>query len=266
MFSCLSAGDSGRRGVLFLLIDEQQTGAMRVLPPYAFVATCERFSEDGAAKAAILRNALRHLKYPEGVNLVDVFAAHPDYERVPIFKDGSPPGAIVEIASTIPEELSRWLATGALQNVLDRCCGADVWVAGMYNIARHTVLGDETVCERTAPTSLVVRYYPPVADAWHFAEHYIACHPPILARLPRIRNVLCYVPHIESAPGFARDALIIRNEVVFTSVDDLTFALQSSVLADLRADSQAFPPFGHSTHHAMMREQVFRCAPAECAG
>jgi hypothetical protein len=266
MFSRVSAGDSSRRDVLFSLIDERQTGAMRVLSPYAFVATCERFSGDGAAKAAVLRNSLRHLKYPEGVHAVDVFSAHPDYACVPIFKDGPPPGAIVEIASVMPEELNRWLAAGTLQNVLEQCCGADVWVAGMYDIARHAVIGDEAVRERTAQTSFVVRYYPPVADARHFAEHYIACHPSILARLPRLRNVLCYVPHTESVPGFARDTVIIRNEVVFASVDDLTFALQSSVLADLRADSQAFPPFGHSTHHAMMREQVFRCAPAKCVG
>ena len=54
--------------------------------------------------------------------------------------------------------------------------------------------GTERPAPLTASFSYVVRYHRPVEDEAVFVRHYLDTHPSLLARLPRIRNVLCYVP------------------------------------------------------------------------
>jgi len=115
--------------------------------------------------------------------------------------------------------------------------------------------------------ALVVHYYGPVDDAATFAAHYVAQHPPILARLPSVREVLCYVPvpapvpvpalmPVPATPGGLRaDPTVIRNEVRFDSMDALLASLRSPVLAELRADTKTFPRFGRSTHYPMLRRR-----------
>ncbi len=87
---------------------------------------------------------------------------------------------------------------------------------------------------------------------------YTENHPPILATLPGIRNVLCYVPvewsqpeHVEGSGAF------LGNEVVFDDLDALNAALTSDVMPVLKADGARFAPFGYNTHHAMLREAVY---------
>jgi hypothetical protein len=46
----------------------------------------------------------------------------------------------------------------------------------------------------TAPFSYVVRYHRPRDAEAEFVSHYLADHPPLLAKLPQIRSVLCYLP------------------------------------------------------------------------
>src|SRR5580698_3981328 len=69
-----------------------------------------------------------------------------------------------------------------------------------------------------APFSYVVRYHHPAQNVAEFVSHYIADHPPILAKLPQIRSVLCYLPVDISVTNVLPPAdYMIGNEVAFDS-------------------------------------------------
>lgn len=55
-------------------------------------------------------------------------------------------------------------------------------------------LQDGSTPPRQAPVSFVVRYYRPIEQEQPFTEYYVAHHPQIQARFPRIRNIFCYLP------------------------------------------------------------------------
>jgi len=131
--------------------------------------------------------------------------------------------------------------------------GHSRWRGGVFRIEREPV---PSPCDGDdAPVALVVHYYGPVDDAAAFASHYVAQHPPILARLPGVRDVLCYVPVAAAHEGRSADPTVIRNEVRFDSMDALLASLRSPVLAELRADTKTFPRFGRSTHYPMLRRR-----------
>jgi uncharacterized protein (TIGR02118 family) len=183
----------------------------------------------------------------------DLFLPHPDHAQAPIFKDGPPPAAILEFRAQSADLLEAIAADSGLGRLLGKPAN---WRAGHFLVRRQPVAGEAEASARTAPLSFVVRYFGPTADPAHFARHYVENHPPILARFPKIRNVLCYVPTGRFPDGFAEEPCIIRNEVVFESLADLAAALNSPILVDLRADSKTFAAFGFSTHHAMMRSTL----------
>ena len=111
---------------------------------------------------------------------------------------------------------------------------------------------------RTAPLSFVVRYYGPVKDAGKFANYYMNNHPPILAKFPNIRNVLCYLPLDWGNMGEVKDdRLVIGNEVVFDDLKTFKEALESDILEEAQADNAKFESYGYSSHHAMHREIVY---------
>lgn len=198
---------------------------------------------------------------------IERFSPHPEHARLTLFGDGEPPFTIVECCAETPGPLLRLADDTALRKVLHAAGGgtaprgaaqavggAPRWRAGLFRVEREPVPSPRE--DGAAPLSLVVHYYGPVDDAAGFAAHYVAHHPPILARLPGVREVLCYVPLGPALPDWPADPTVIRNEVRFDSMDALLDALASPVLAELRADSQAFPPFGRSTHYPMARHAV----------
>jgi hypothetical protein len=88
-------------------------------------------------------------------------------------------------------------------------------------------------------------------DAW--LAHYIADHPPIMARFPGIRQIEIYtcIDWCGSLP-WPRVRHMQRNKVVFDSQAALTAALNSPVRHDMRASFGRFPPFtGPITHFPM---------------
>ncbi|MCB1679814.1 MAG: hypothetical protein KDI16_14110 [Halioglobus sp.] len=124
---------------------------------------------------------------------------------------------------------------------------------------RHFSLLDGSTPPRRAPLSFVVRYYPPIDKPASFVDHYVDHHPPIMARFPRIRNILCYFPvHWHDANDLPPSNSFLGNEVVFDSVAHLNAALASEVRHELRADYRQFPPYqGKNTHHAMYRRVLY---------
>ena len=101
----------------------------------------------------------------------------------------------------------------------------------------------------------MVRYFAPVSDENLFRSNYLENHPPIMADMPGIRNVLCYVPATwsNSAP-IPSSGCILGNEAVFDSLDALNTGLASDVRHRLREDYKSFPVKpGPNTHYAMQR-------------
>jgi len=120
------------------------------------------------------------------------------------------------------------------------------------------VAGETAPSPLLAEFSYVVRYHPPAEDAAHFIAHYLADHPRLMAKLPEIRSILCYLPVRDAA----RDVLppvdyIIGNEVVFDSVDAFNAAMASPARKEMRAHFHKFPQFsGRNTHFPMLRTRL----------
>ncbi len=116
----------------------------------------------------------------------------------------------------------------------------------------------ETAAALSAPFSYSVRYHRPAEDEVRFVEFYLANHPPLLGRLPNIRNVICYlpVPGINPA-GLPSADYMLGNEVVFDTIEAFNAAMASEQRRELRADFARFPPFtGANTHYPMNRRRL----------
>jgi hypothetical protein len=108
------------------------------------------------------------------------------------------------------------------------------------------------------PCSYLVAYEGAADDLPTWLAHYIADHPPIMARFPGIRQIEVYTC-IDWCGGlpWPRVAHMQRNKVVFDSPAALTAALNSPVRHEMRAAFQRFPPFtGPITHFAMATTTV----------
>ena len=88
-------------------------------------------------------------------------------------------------------------------------------------------------------------------DAWH--AYYLEHHPPLMAKLPGIRELEIYTPvQWLCPPGWRRAECMQRNKVAFDSAEALTAALNSPVRNEMRADYARLPPFsGRVTHYPM---------------
>jgi uncharacterized protein (TIGR02118 family) len=109
-----------------------------------------------------------------------------------------------------------------------------------------------------APFSYVVRYHRPAEDEAAFVRNYVETHPPLLAQLPAIRNVMCYLPDPWSDPnGLAPADYMLGNEVVFDDAQAFAAAMASPIRHELRAHWRTFPRFtGANTHYPMRRERL----------
>jgi len=192
---------------------------------------------------------------------IDLDLFMPVSGEVPLFDDGPAPAAILEIGAN--REILLDLAAGDdfnrmfYKDAAEAVPGLALSI-GLFRRLATPVARERSAAARTAALSFVVRYYGPSADEQAFQNFYTANHPPILARFPAIRNVFCYLPEPIPVTPIPRSGVILGNEVVFDDLAGLNAALQSNVIADLKADSARFPSFGHSTHHAMMREKLIK--------
>jgi uncharacterized protein (TIGR02118 family) len=104
----------------------------------------------------------------------------------------------------------------------------------------------------------LVAYDGPAQDpnAWH--AHYLAQHPPLMAKLPGIRELEIYtaVDWVGMLRG-ERVRSLQRNKVAFDSPDALTAAMNSPVRKEMRADYNRFPAFsGRVTHFPMLTRSI----------
>ncbi len=122
----------------------------------------------------------------------------------------------------------------------------------------YPVAGESSPTPLQASFSYVVRYHRPAEDEAAFVANYVATHPPLLAKLPGIRSIMCYFPLSVPAPANCAVAdYMIGNEVAFDSLADFNAAMQSPVRGELRAHFNAFPRFsGRNTHFPMQRTRL----------
>jgi hypothetical protein len=188
----------------------------------------------------------------------DLYLGVSEGAKDPLVNDGPGPLLIAMLAFADERALGKAIASDAFAQSLARLPNG-VRAAGEAMECRHYPVADAAApTELRAPFSYVVRYHRPAEDEAAFIANYVATHPPTLARLPSIRNVMCYFPRdLPNPPGLAKSNYMLGNEVVFDDVAAFNRAMASPVRQELRAHFRAFPPFsGANTHHPMWRRRV----------
>ena len=126
----------------------------------------------------------------------------------------------------------------------------------VFDKIKYPCFGENNPEKRKAKISYVVRYSQPILDEKKFVKFYLTHHPQVLAHMPAIRNILCYVPLNWDDPlDLPNSNYIVGNEVVFDSLKDLKMALKSNARKRAREDMMANPVRpGPVTHFTLTRE------------
>lgn len=146
---------------------------------------------------------------------------------------GGPLGALAEALAQAGGEPGAW------ETVLTR----------RYPVPEPRPAGAAGAC-----CSYLVAYEGPAVDPHAWMDHYLAQHPPLMRRLPGLRELEICSPleAVAFLPG-RRLRQLQRNKVAFDSPQALDAALHSPVREEMRRDFTAFPPYtGGVSHHAML--------------
>ena len=222
------------------------------------------FTCPGARLAGADRHRLvRLLQATPGLARALVFT--PDVAHDPYLDDGQGPALMVECTFPTIEALEAVLtldghfAALAAPDTMPSLAGAAV--TGQAMLARRFPVPDpvfRTPAGGQACT-YVVAYEGMADDLNQWLSHYIAHHPPIMAKFPGIRAIeVCTRIDWCSALPWTPVHHMQRNSVAFDDAAALTAALQSPVRDEMRADFHHFPPFsGRTSHYPMATQTVF---------
>ena len=172
----------------------------------------------------------------------------PGRARDPFLDDGAPPPLVLQLYfDSLP--LLEAACDGALRSVRPIC-----------EVQAMLVRAFPVPEPRQGPLCTYLVAYEGTAegeDAWH--AYYLAHHPPLMARLPGIRELEIYTPlQWLCPPGWRRARCMQRNKVAFDSAEALTAALNSPVRVEMRADYAKLPSFsGRVTHYPMATSVIF---------
>lgn len=200
-------------------------------------------------------------KRAEGIETIDLYVPeNPAHD--PYLDDGAPPLATLQAGFRTLGQVEALLAGETFRRTIvapspappDRAVPTHEVMEWKF----YPVAGEARPAPLRAPLSYVVRYHRPAEDEAAFVSFYVANHPPLLGKLPGIRNVMCYLPLSWRDPTpIARADYMLGNEVVFDSLDALDASLKSDVRHELREDFHRFPKFtGRNTHFAMRRTRL----------
>lgn len=208
-----------------------------------------------------LHEQLAYLKSEPAVESVEFYTPEPG--DVPKIDDIPTPDLIVQIdvdsASAAENMVSSEKFVKLFLDQTEYPVEIDKINLEVLEPVHYPLPGQTEPAPRTAPLSFVVRYYGPVKDTAQFVDFYTENHPPILAKFPEIRNVLCYLPLDRNERGESgENQIVIGNEVVFDDLESFKHALSTDVLQEAMADSELFQPYGYSSHHAMHRDFVYQ--------
>ena len=191
-----------------------------------------------------------------GLSAIDAYVMATSSTHDPFVDDGAGPLLMAMLHFNTAEQMSNAIAALA-PSLKDLPQGVAV-TGTPFERRLYPVGGEAKPGPLTAPFSYVVRYQRPADNEAEFVSHYVADHPPLLAKLPEIRSVLCYLPlDAPAAPALPTANTMIGNEVAFDSPEAFNAAMASPVRAELRAHFRTFPKFtGRTTHFPMMRRRL----------
>jgi len=209
-----------------------------------------------------LRELYRNLVAPDLLKRDEIESVHlfvSDKAERLFDSDQNPPELSLQVDVRSIESLQEIFAGSDLATLfplLDGCKATQ----DCFEPFHFPVAGKTEALPRRSLLSYNVRYYQPVRDFKTFIDFYLTHHPQILADLPLIRNILCYLPiQLDDQIGFPGTNCIIGNEVVFDTFQDFRAAQLSDVRVRLREDMQASPvPAGPNTHFTFRREDFFK--------
>src|SRR5712671_6177729 len=190
------------------------------------------------------------------LSAIDAYVMASSSTHDPFVDDGAGPLLLAMLHFNTAERMSHVIA--ALAPSLKGLPQGAAITGTPFERRLYPVGGEAMPGPLTAPFSYVVRYHRPADDEAEFVSHYLADHPPLLAKLPEIRSVLCYLPlDMLAAPALPTANIMIGNEVAFDSPEAFNAAMASPVRAELRAHFRTFPKFtGRTTHYPMMRRRL----------
>ncbi len=222
---------------------------------------CEIAFAAPAGNAAALAGPLKPIRHWADVAdliFLDLYTPAAASAADPYVDDATAPACLALLAFPSLDALDRAVRHARFKSGL-AALGTSVLGCTAMQRSEHAIAGADTPAPLNAPFSYVVRYHRPAEDEALFVRHYLDTHPPLLGRLPRIRNVLCYAPLRWRHPAGIPDAdYMLGNEVVFDHSEDFNAAMASPLRHELRAHFRQFPRFsGRNTHYPMDRRRVF---------
>jgi hypothetical protein len=196
-----------------------------------------------------------------GLVCLDLYTPAEDTVVDPYVHDGAGPLMMLMLDFATCGALAAAVAGDGIRTVADALAPDIAATGAAFERRFYPAGGDVAPAPLRAPFSYVVRYRRPADDEAAFVRNYLASHPATEAKLPGIRNVICYLPWGDASAGAAvrlqSAAYMIGNEVVFEDVGAFNAAMASTVRHELRAHYNAFPRFtGLNTHDPMIRRRL----------
>lgn len=174
----------------------------------------------------------------------------------PFLQAGQAPHCVIQLYfSSIYDLESALSATGPLASVFDVSGLAKCrWTQQAMLVRRFAVpLATPARAGRLERVTYLVAYEGQAEDDDAWLAHYIRQHPPLMVKLPGIREVEVYtrIDYCSELPA-ERVRTLQRNKAVFDSAGALSDALASPLREELRKDFLGLPPFiGASPHYPM---------------
>jgi uncharacterized protein (TIGR02118 family) len=170
----------------------------------------------------------------------------PDSVRDPFLDDGAAPARVLQLYFD---------SVGALE-----AAAAQVGVPAEAEAMQVHRFAVPQPWQRMPPSycTYLVAYEGPADDESAWLAYYLEHHPPLMAKLPQIRELEIYTPvDWRCSQPLKRVRHLQRNKVAFDSREALEAALASPVRTEMRTDFASFPSYrGRVTHFAMTTQAV----------
>jgi uncharacterized protein (TIGR02118 family) len=170
----------------------------------------------------------------------------PDSVRDPFLDDGAAPARVLQLYFDSIAALEAAAAQVSVQ------AAAEAMQVHRFAVPQPWKRVPSSYC------TYLVAYEGPAEDEKAWLAYYLEHHPPLMTKLPRIRELEIYTPiDWRCPPRLKRVRHLQRNKVAFDSREALEAALASPVRTEMRADFASFPSYrGGVTHYAMTTQPL----------